>query len=149
MTNIHPKSRPPPPPPRNSTTLCEGLGTQCWPTALLWLGPTRTMVAPKNPALHNLPLLSVHMASGMPHPLVVEVHQHTCLLVRQLLTSSKLKDHSFLRPLSMWYILVLPGLQAIPFEMHTSVTFRVRVCVTGGRGREGERITLGGVPVCM
>ena len=49
----------------------------------------------------------------------------------------------------MWYILVLPGLQAIPFEMHTSVTFRVRVCVTGGRGREGERTTLGGVPVCM
>ena len=71
------------------------------------------------------------------------------LLVRQLITSSKLKDHSFLRPLSMWYILVLPGLQAIPFEMHTSVTFRVSVCVTGGRGREGERITLGGVPVCM
>ena len=79
---------PPPLPPRSSTTSCEGLGTRCCPTALLWLGPTRTMVAPKNPALHNLSSLSVHMASGMPHPLVVEVHQHTCLLVRQLLTSS-------------------------------------------------------------
>ena len=128
----------PPSPPRSSTTSCEGLGTRCWPTALLWLGPTRTMVAPKNPALHNLPSLSVHMASGMPHPLVVEVHQHTCLLVRQLLTSSKLKDHSFLRPLSMWYILVLPGLQAIPFEMHTSMTFRVSVCVTGEGGERGK-----------
>ena len=98
-------------------------------------------MAPKSPALHNLPSLSVHMVSGMLHPLVMEVHQHTCLLVRQLLTSSKLKDHSFLRPLSMWYILVLPGLQAIPFEMHTSVTFRVSVCVTGegGERRKGQQ----------
>ena len=72
------------------------------------------------------------------HLLVVEVHQHTCQLVRQLLTSSKLKDHSFLRPLSMWYILVLSGLQAIPFETHTSVTFRVSVCVTGEGGRGGS-----------
>ena len=35
------------------------------------------------------------------------------------------------------HILVLPGLQAIPFEIHTSVTFRVRVCVTGEGGRGG------------
>ena len=35
------------------------------------------------------------------------------------------------------YILVWPGLQAIPFEMHTSVIFWVRVCVTGGIGVGG------------
>ena len=29
------------------------------------------------------------------------------------------------------------GLQAIPFETHTSVTFRVSVCVTGEGGRGG------------
>ena len=44
-----------------------------------------------------------------------------------------------LGPQSMWYmyILVLSGLQAIPFEMHTSVIFWVRVCVTGGIGVGG------------
>ena len=81
----------------------------------------------KEPRPSQPPLaVRAHGVRDTPPPLV-EVHQHTCLLVRQLLTSSKLKDHSFLRPLS----------------------FRVRVCVTGGRGREGERITLGGVPVCV
>ena len=39
-----------------------------------------------------------------------------------------------LGPQSMWYILVWPGLQAIPFETHTSVTYWVRVCVTGEGG---------------